>query len=110
MKPLDPPYTIMPTTLEDASDILTYLKTIGGESHHLSFGEEGLSITLLQEQQHIQEIIDHPINCEWKVAMMDEIVGLASISAYPKNAWHIAQKFLYLLENLIGIWGLVEPY
>lgn len=85
MKPLEPPYTITPTTLEDASDILPYLKIIGGESHSLSFGKEGLSITIQQEQQHIQEIIDHPINCEWKVVMKDEIVGLASISAYPKK-------------------------
>lgn len=85
MKEDQQPYIITQTTLEDAKEMLAYLKIIGGESHNLSFGEEGLPITIEQEQQHIQAIIDHPINCEWKVVMKDEIVGLASICAFPQK-------------------------
>lgn len=48
---------ISDTQVEDAAEILDYLKTVGGETHNLTFGKEGVSLSVEEEQQRIQETL-----------------------------------------------------
>lgn len=68
--------------VQDAQAILSYLKTIGGETHFLSFGKEGIPMDVAQEETHIQTYLDHPINVQWKAMVQDEIVGLCELHIF----------------------------
>ena len=39
---------------DDAFELLKYIKQIGGETDNLSFGSEGLSISLESEKKYLQ--------------------------------------------------------
>ncbi|WP_334168874.1 hypothetical protein [Timonella senegalensis] len=45
---------------DDAEDILEYSRIIGGETDNLSFGPEGVSLTLLQEQEFLEATYANP--------------------------------------------------
>lgn len=68
---------------EDAEAILDYTKTIGGESHHLTFGSEGLPVTKEMERSFIQSVLEHPVNQMWKATIHNEIAALCDLNVYP---------------------------
>ena len=43
---------------KDAEEVLEYLKIVGGETDNLSFGAEGLPVSIGQERAHIREIME----------------------------------------------------
>lgn len=76
---------ISDTQVEDAAEILTFLKIVGGETHNLTFGEEGVSLSVEEEQQRIQETLQHPINAQWKACIDGTIVGICDLRVFPQK-------------------------
>lgn len=70
---------------EDAQAILDYTRIIGGESHNLTFGSEGLPVTIEMEQNFIQSVLDHPINQMWKTMVHGELAALCDLNVYPRK-------------------------
>ena len=68
----------------DAAALLHYCKIIGGESHNLTFGSEGIGMTLEEEQKFIRDTIHHPLNRQWAAIVNHEIAGFCDL--------HIASK------------------
>ena len=69
---------------EDAAEILAFTKIVGGESNNLSFGEEGVPITITQEQEYLAK--EYESDCDiFLVARKDGvIVGTANYTTFPK--------------------------
>lgn len=71
-------------TVEDAEKILEYCKIIGGESDNLTFGSEGVSFTVEQEQGFLESIL-YSDKQVYLIAVKDgEIVGTGNFAAYGK--------------------------
>ncbi len=43
---------------EDAENILEYLKIVGGETDNLTFGAEGMPISIEEERDYIASLLD----------------------------------------------------
>lgn len=70
--------------IQDAQSFLTFLEQIGSESDNLTFGQEGLGITVEQEQDYIQSIIDS--NSVMLLALDgNEIIGNININVLTRN-------------------------
>ena len=75
---------IRKATAADAEKILEYCKIVGGESDNLTFGSEGVSITIDREKEYLESIL-HSDRQLYLVAVNDgEIVGTAVFSSFAK--------------------------
>ncbi len=80
--------TIERATAKDAAAMIKYLKQIGGETDNLTFGAEGLPITLEAEEAYIKQM-ENSCNDVMLVAKVDgKIVGDASLSRLPRRLSH----------------------
>ncbi len=87
----------------DAESILKYCKEVGAESDNLTFGAEGVSITLEEERQYLKNI-SHSNKHLYLVAVNgDEIVGLAVFSSFPKA--RLAHRAKISLSVRRPLWG-----
>lgn len=84
---------------EDAEKVIAYMKIIGGESDNLTYGSEGLSITVEQESGFLKSIANdtHSVfYCAWKDS---ELVGTANLSSLPRRMSHRAEMGISVLKN-----------
>jgi len=72
-------FTIREVTTQDAQEMLHYLQQIGGESHNLSFGAEGLPIDEKQEEAIISQYQRHTINKQWCAVKDQHIIGVCDL-------------------------------
>jgi RimJ/RimL family protein N-acetyltransferase len=72
--------TIEKAQIGDAANILSYLKTIGGESNNLLFGTEGLSVTLEQEEKIINNFNTSPTSIMAIAKENDLIISVGTLS------------------------------
>lgn len=76
---------------EDAELLLLYLKRVGGETENLTFGSEGLPITVEQERAFLQSVKENEHSvcyCAWKNG---ELVGDGSLSVMSRRMSHRAE-------------------
>lgn len=70
---------------EDAEDVLTFLNAVGGETDNLSYGAEGLPITVEQEQSFLREMEQSP-HSVFLIARSDgSLVGVGSLSGQSRQ-------------------------
>lgn len=84
---------------EDAEKLIAYMRKIGGESDNLTYGSEGLSITVEQESGFLESIANdqHSVfYCAWKES---ELVGTANLSGLPRRMSHRAELGISVLKN-----------
>ncbi|MFR8178056.1 MAG: GNAT family N-acetyltransferase [Christensenellales bacterium] len=75
---------------EDAVALLDYLKIVGGETENLSFGAEGVPLSLEAEQDYLRSQCESADNVQY-LAKMDgegEIIGTASLNRKPRRMSH----------------------
>ena len=75
---------IRPVRVEDAAAMLAYLRQIGGESDNLTFGAEGLPLTVEQETQRLAAAQNDPHLVMLVAACGEELVGLCGLSRTPR--------------------------
>lgn len=71
--------------VSDAAKLLNYCKIIGGESHNLTFGSEGIGMTLEEEQKWIRDTANHPLNRQWIAVVNQEIAGFCDLHVAPRS-------------------------
>ena len=84
---------------EDAEKLIAQMRKIGGESDNLTYGSEGLSITVEQESGFLESIANdqHSVfYCAWKKS---ELVGTANLSGLPRRMSHRAELGISVLKN-----------
>lgn len=72
----------------DASALLAYLKQVGGETENLSFGGEGLPISVEAEAEYLASMENSRDNVMFLAKINGEIVGDASLSRMPRRLRH----------------------
>ena len=65
---------------EEAAALLDYLKIIGGETDNLSFGAEGVPLSLAAEQDHLRVQQESTDNVQYLAKVDGEIIGTASLN------------------------------
>lgn len=63
---------------EDAAALLDYLKIVGGETENLSFGAEGVPLSLEAEQDYLRSQCESADNVQYLAKVDGEIIGAAS--------------------------------
>lgn len=67
--------------VEDAAEVIEYLKQVGSESDNLSFGPEGMGLSLDAEEEYIRSQIDNPHSVMFVARLDGRIVGDISFTA-----------------------------
>ena len=94
---------IRKATSYDAEKILEYCQVIGGESDNLTFGAEGVSITVDREKEYLDSAF-HSNRRLYLVAVKDnEIVGTANFSSFEKP--RLAHRAEISLSVKQSMWG-----
>lgn len=75
---------IRPARVEDAAAMLAYLRRIGGESDNLTFGAEGLPLTVDQEAQRLAAAQNAPNFVMLVAECGEELVGVCGLSRMPR--------------------------
>ncbi len=65
---------------EEAAALLEYLKIIGGETDNLSFGAEGVPLSIEEEQAYLRAQCDSADNAQYFAKVNGEIIGTASLN------------------------------
>ena len=64
---------------EDAAALLAYLKIVGGETENLSFGAEGVSLSVEAEAAYLRAQENSADNVQYLAKANGEIIGTASL-------------------------------
>ena len=73
---------------EDAAALLDYLKIVGGETENLSFGAEGVPLSIEEEQAYLRAQCESTDNVQYLAKVKDEIIGTASLNRKHKRMSH----------------------
>ena len=90
---------IREATAEDAKALIEYTKIIGGESDNLTYGSEGIPITLEQEKAFLDSVKEkeHSVfYCAWQGSVL---VGTANLSGMPRRMSHRAELGISVLRS-----------
>ncbi len=72
----------------DANALLEYLKQLGGETDNLTFGEEGLPLTVEEEEAYIIQSNNSPNELMLLAKDNGKIIGDAGLSRLPRRLGH----------------------
>ena len=93
----------------DAGKAIEYMKRIGGETDNLTFGREGLPLTVEQEAAYLQQVHDDVRSVHYSVWKNGEMIGDGSITGSPRRTSHYAEMGLSVVraEWNKGIGGMI---
>lgn len=96
-------YIIEIATVDDAEEILALTKVCGAETDNLSYGEEGLPISIEQERRYLLSVLKSHKDIFYVVRMGQKILGTASYSTFSKRRMaHRGELGLCLRKS---VWG-----
>ena len=65
--------------IEDAEKLLNYTKKVGKETNYLTFGEEGLKISVEEEKEFIENFNNSYRSVLYVALDADEIIGVCNL-------------------------------
>lgn len=84
--------TIKEACVDDAEEILAYLKQVGNESNLLSFGKEGIGLSIEQERKFIEKLAVNACSGMFLGSINGEIVSIFNLFQMEKERFnHIAE-------------------
>ncbi len=90
---------IREATAKDAEAVIEFTKIIGSESDNLTYGSEGIPITLEQEKAFLdsaKETENSVFYCAWQGPVL---VGIASLSGMSRRMFHRAELGISVLKS-----------
>lgn len=66
--------------IEDAEKLLNYTKKVGKETNYLTFGEEGIKISVEEEKEFIENFNNRYRSVLYVALDADEIIGVCNLS------------------------------
>lgn len=73
---------------EEATEMLDYLKIVGGETDNLSFGAEGVPFDVEAEQAYLHAQCESSDNIQYLAKVDGEIIGTASLNRKSNRMSH----------------------
>lgn len=90
--------------IEDAAAVIEYLKQIGSESDNLTFGPEGMGVSLEEEEAYIRSQMDNPHSVMFVAKLDGRIVGDINFTASPwKRVCHRGEIGIAVIQEA---WGM----
>lgn len=89
---------IRETLPEDAERIIEYIKKIGGETDNLTFGKEGLPVTVDQEKEYLKQVYDSKHSVHYSVWKNGKIIGDGGLTGLPRRMSHRAEMGLSVVK------------
>lgn len=87
----------------DARAILGLTRQVGKESNYLTFGPEGIDLTVEQEMDLIDRFMRAPKSLMLVVEVDDQIIGLANVAVFStKKQEHVAELGVSLIQEYWG--------
>lgn len=86
-------------TSDDASELLSYLRSVGSETDNLSFGGEGLPITVEAEERYLNRIYNSVDDMMLLAKENGRIVGCATLSRLPRRMNHRGDFSISVLKE-----------
>ena len=83
--------TIREALAEDASQLIEYMKTVGAETENLSFGGEGLPVSIEQEAAFLEAVRQEKTSVHLAAFKDGEIIGDGSLTGLPRRMSHRAE-------------------
>ena len=81
-------FEIVRAQAQDATALLNYLKIIGGETENLSFGPEGVPLSVEAEQDYLRAQCGSADNAQYLAKVDGEIIGTASLNRRSNRMSH----------------------
>lgn len=81
-------FTIRRAGAEDAAALLDYLKQVGGETDNLSFGPEGVPLSVETEAAYLAAQASSTDNVQYLAISDGSIIGTASLNRKPRRMGH----------------------
>lgn len=88
--------------IKDAKEIIEYCKQVGSETDNLSFGSEGLGISVSEEKRIILNFLQDKKSMMFVARHNGKIVGLASYRSMPRRFSHRADIGISILKDYWG--------
>lgn len=99
---MNTPFVIMRAQAEDAAALLEYLKIIGGETDNLSFGPEGVPLSVEQEASYLGMQAKSTDHVQYLAKVDGQIIGTASLNRKPNRMRHRGEFGISLKK---AYWG-----
>ena len=87
---------------EEAAELLDYLKIVGGETNNLSFGAEGVPLSLEAEQDYLRAQSGSTDNAQFFAKVDGEIIGTASLN---RNHNRMSHRGVFGISLKKAWWG-----
>ena len=87
---------------EEAAALLDYLKIIGGETDNLSFGAEGVPLSLAAEQDYLRSQCGSADNAQYFAKVDGEIIGTASLN---RRSHRMSHRGVFGISLKKAWWG-----
>lgn len=83
--------TIREALAEDAAQLVEYMKIVGAETENLSFGGEGLPVSVEQEAAFLEAVHQQKTSVHLAAFKDGEIIGDGSLTGLPRRMSHRAE-------------------
>lgn len=94
---------IRKAAVSDAENILEYCKAVGAETDNLTFGAEGISLTVEKEREYLKSFTDSDKQLYLVAEENNEIVGTAVFSGFSKA--RLSHKAEISISVKKAMWG-----
>lgn len=84
---------------EDAEKVIAYLKKAGAETDNLTFGKEGLPVTVEQEKEYFRQVHSAQRSVHYGAWKAGELIAEGSLSGLPRRMDHCAELGLTVLKE-----------
>ena len=84
---------------EDAEMMIEYIKRIGGETGNLTFGSEGLPLSVEDERKYITTVKEDPKSIMLGVWRGSDLIADGSISSMPRRMSHRAELGMAVVKD-----------
>ena len=87
---------------EEAAELLDYLKIVGGETDNLSFGAEGVPLSIEAEHDYLRTQCGSADNVQYFAKVAGEIIGTASLN---RNHNRMSHRGVFGISLKKAWWG-----
>lgn len=91
--------TIEKAVKTDAAALLEFLKQVGAETENLTFGAEGLPLTVEVEASYITNVLNSKDNIQLVAKDNGKIIGDASLERMPRRMGHRGELGISVLKE-----------
>lgn len=83
---------------EEAEALLACMRKTGGETDNLTFGKEGLPVTVEQERKYLEQMHLAEKSVHYGAWRNGELIGNGSLNGLPRRMSHVAEIGLVIVK------------